>query len=137
MQIYGRCIPISAGEFTVAVDEALSDSGSRSIDDIFGFGSQSDVLVVLDAAVLDREVIPVYRFTVKATDSEGRNSTANVTITITDVNDVVPAITNPGYAYSKELLIGYYIHTLWYMYAWLSAVTHPCQSCCLHAVVRL
>ena len=83
---------------TVEIGEALSDTGARSsIGDIFGFRSNTDILVILDTeGVLDREEIEDYRFTVIAEDVGGLTSTATVTVVITDVNDETPVITNSG-----------------------------------------
>ena len=75
------------------IGRALTDTGARSISDIFNFRTNSRVLVVLDASVLDRESIDQYVFTVVATDSSNQRSTANVTITIQDFNDETPVIT--------------------------------------------
>ena len=75
---------------------ALSPTpASRPIATIFGFSSGNDILLVLDASVLDREELASYVFTVEATDSSSLTSTTTVTITITDVNDETPFITNP------------------------------------------
>ena len=46
-------------------------SGSQIVDDIFGFLSNTDILVVLDSSLLDREDIPEYQFEVVATDTGG------------------------------------------------------------------
>lgn len=81
---------------TLRIGEALSPTGRRSIDDIFGFRSFSDMLIVLDSSDLDRERITEYNFTVIATDTEGGSATATVTVTITDFNDNAPIIINRG-----------------------------------------
>ncbi len=78
------------------IGQALTDTGSRDIGDIFNFGSNSHVLIVLDASVLNREAIDSYNFTVIATDIEGLVSSAEVTINILDFNDETPVITNDG-----------------------------------------
>lgn len=75
----------------------VGSTDSRDIGDIFGFLSNSDILVVLDSGVLDRETSPAYIFTVVAEDSIGQQSTATVTVILTDINDVTPEITTtPG-----------------------------------------
>ena len=83
-----------SGDFTVVVGTAITDPGALSIDDIFGFRTNTDSLIVLDASVLDREFIDEYIFTVQATDILGNSNTASVTITISDFNDEAPIITN-------------------------------------------
>ena len=83
-----------SGDFTVVVGTAITDPGVLSIDDIFGFRTNTDSLIVLDASVLDREFIDEYIFTVQATDILGNSNTASVTITISDFNDEAPIITN-------------------------------------------
>ena len=75
---------------------AITDPGSRAIEDIFNFRLNSHILIVLDASVLNREVINNYTFTVVATDTEGLTSSAEVTINILDFNDETPVITNDG-----------------------------------------
>lgn len=86
-----------AGDFSVEVAVALTPTPqSRPIDTIFGFSTGNDILLILDASVLDREDIDRYMFTVEAADTSSETSTATVTIMITDVNDEVPFITNPG-----------------------------------------
>ena len=80
-----------SGDFTVVVGTAITDPGALSIDDIFGFHTNTDSL---DASVLDCEFIDEYIFTVQATDILGNSNTASVTITISDFNDEAPIITN-------------------------------------------
>ena len=78
------------------VGQNLTATNRRPIDDIFGFRSLDDTLIVLDATALDRETIAAYTFTVVATDSEGASATATVTVTVTDFNDNPPEIHNGG-----------------------------------------
>lgn len=78
------------------VGQNLTATDRRPIDDIFGFRSRDDTLIVLDATALDRETIAEYAFTVVATDSEGATATATVTVTVTDFNDNPPEIHNGG-----------------------------------------
>ncbi len=78
------------------VGDDLNVQGDPTINDIFGFPSQTDDLTLLDSSPLDRESVAQYRFTVVASDSENLASTATVTVTITDANDEPPTITNPG-----------------------------------------
>ena len=78
------------------IGSALSDTGSRDIDNIFNFRSNSHQLIVVDFRLLDRETIDMYLFTVIATDQQGLSSTANITINIQDFNDETPVITNGG-----------------------------------------
>ena len=80
----------------MAVGEALSNTGDRTIDKIFSFRSNSDNLFVLESDVLDRETIDSYMFRVVATDSASQTSTATVTVQLLDYNDVTPVITNAG-----------------------------------------
>ncbi len=84
---------------------AITDTGSREIDDIFDFRSNSDSLVIVDSSVLDRESIESYTFTVIAVDSAGQMSTANITINLLDFNDEVPTIINDGYIHSKLTIL--------------------------------
>ena len=84
------------GTPSLEIGQNLTDTGRRPIDDIFGFRSRDDTLIVLDSSDLDRERITGYAFTVIATDSEGGSSTATVTVTITDFNDNAPEILNKG-----------------------------------------
>lgn len=81
---------------SLSIGRALSDTGSRSIGDIFNFGSNSHILTVLDSSVLDRETTASYLFTVIATDSIDQTTTADVTVNILDFNDETPVITNDG-----------------------------------------
>lgn len=81
---------------TLSIGEALSPTGRRPIEDIFGFRSLDDTLIVLDSSDLDRETLTEYNFTVVATDSEGESATATVTVTIVDFNDNAPIIINRG-----------------------------------------
>lgn len=78
------------------IGQNLTTTGRRPIDDIFGFRSLDDTLIVLDATALDRENIAEYVFTVVATDTEGASATATVTVTIRDFNDNAPEIYNKG-----------------------------------------
>lgn len=87
---------LGTGDVTLTIGGALTQTGSRAIDDIFNFLSNSHVLVVVDSSVLDRESIDRYVFTVVATDSAGLTSTANVTINILDFNDETPRPLNDG-----------------------------------------
>lgn len=81
---------------SLEIGEALSPTGRRSIDDIFGFRSLSDTLIVIDSSDLDRETLTEYNFTVIARDAEQGSATATVTVTITDFNDNAPDILNGG-----------------------------------------
>ncbi len=80
----------------IAIGTAFSETGTRAIDQIFSFSSNSDNLIVLESDVLDRETIDRYIFSVVATDALSQSSSANVTIILTDVNDQTPVITNAG-----------------------------------------
>ncbi len=93
--IYACLFYYSAG-YTVAIGTAFSETGSRTIDQIFSFRSNSDNLIVLESNILDRETIGRYVFSVVATDDTSQTSTANVTIILTDINDEIPMITNAG-----------------------------------------
>ena len=86
----------SAGAPILEIGEALSPTGRRSIENIFGFRSFDDTLIVLDSSTLDRETLTGYNFTVIARDLEGGSATANVTITILDYNDNAPVIFSDG-----------------------------------------
>ena len=66
-----------------------------SIPTIFNFKPNSNELVVINSDDLDRETKPTYTFTVNVTDGDGLWSTAAVTVTLNDINDIVPVITNP------------------------------------------
>ena len=66
-----------------------------SIPTIFNFKPNSSELVVVNTDALDRETKPTYTFTVNVTDSEGLWTTATVIVTLSDINDIVPVITNP------------------------------------------
>ena len=81
---------------TLTIGEALSPTGNRAIDDIFGFRSFDDRLIVLDSSDLDRETLTEYNFTIVAMDSSRASSTATVTVTIIDFNDNPPDILNGG-----------------------------------------
>ena len=91
-----------AGVPLLEIGEALSPTGRRSIENIFGFRSNADTLIVRDSSVLDRETLPKYSFTIVATDSAGASATANVTITILDVNDNAPVIFNDRYIILRD-----------------------------------
>ena len=80
----------------VAIGVTYSDLMGTDITTIFGFLSNSDVLVLLDSSLVDRESTNEIRFSVVATDSLMQNATANVTITVTDANDETPNVTNGG-----------------------------------------
>ncbi len=82
--------------YDIDIDVAFTDTGPRTIDQIFSFRSNSDNLIVLESDVLDRETINRYVFSVVAVDDESQISTANVTIILTDINDEIPMITNAG-----------------------------------------
>lgn len=89
--------------FTVAVGRALKPTGSRIVNDIFGFRSNTDILIVLDNSALNREDVPEYQFEVIAMDTLHQSSNATVTIKVTDINDNAPAISKaivqPGINY--------------------------------------
>lgn len=87
---------VASGSVTLSIGTALSDTGSRAIGNIFNFAINTHMLILLDASVLDREAISRYVFTVRAEDSAGQISTAEVTVNILDFNDVTPVITNDG-----------------------------------------
>ena len=80
----------------MALGTALTGTGGRPLNTIFNFLSNTDVLVLQDSDVLDRENIEEYRFTVVADDAEGLTSTATVTVVVTDINDETPFVENPG-----------------------------------------
>ena len=65
-----------------------------SIPTIFNFKPNSNELVVVNTDAFDRETKLTYTFTVNVTDSEGLWSTATVIVTLSDINDIVPVITN-------------------------------------------
>ncbi|XP_019851361.1 PREDICTED: protocadherin-16-like, partial [Amphimedon queenslandica] len=67
---------------------------TSSLSSIFGFQPNTNRIVVLNSAALDRETKDTYTFMINATDSEGLQSSANVTVTLTDVNDQIPVINN-------------------------------------------
>ncbi len=83
-----------AGAPSLVIGQNLTATDRRPINNIFGFRSRDDTLIVLDATALNREAIAEYVFTVVATDSEGASATATVTVTITDFNDNAPEIHN-------------------------------------------
>lgn len=99
-----------AGEFSLRIGENLNDPGDLTIQNIFGFASNDDDLVLLDSSPLNRESISEYVFTVIAMDSSGLESTATVTVTILDANDESPFITNPGYVTIYVTYVHVYIH---------------------------
>ena len=65
-----------------------------SLPTIFNFQPNTNRILVYDSDILDRETQDTYTFTINATDSEGLSSSANVTVTLTDVNDQIPIINN-------------------------------------------
>ena len=88
---------------------ALTSTGGRPLNTIFNFLSNTDVLVLQDSDVLNRESIDEYQFTVVAEDTEGLISSATITVVITDVNDEIPFIENAGSVGNTGLLIAEYI----------------------------
>ena len=79
---------------SVLSPESNTVTFKSSIPTIFNFKPNSNELVVVNSDALDRETKPTYTFTVNVTDSEGLWSTATVIVTLSDINDVVPVITN-------------------------------------------
>ena len=68
---------------------SITDETHFRIDEVTG--------QIMVSRALDRETVPSYSFKVVATDSSPflpLTSTADVTITVTDVNDHRPAVTN-------------------------------------------
>ena len=90
------------GAVTIAIGTTETTGLDREIDAIFGFLSNSETLVLLDSSSIDRESVSQIRFTVIATDSASQNTTADVTVVITDANDEIPVITNDGYKFSPQ-----------------------------------
>ena len=90
-------LDLATGVPGLEIGEALSPTGRRSIENIFGFRSNADTLIVRDSSVLDFETLPEYRFTIVATDSASASATANVTITLLDFNDNAPVIFSDRY----------------------------------------
>lgn len=96
LDLGSQLFALNAGAPSLVIGQNLTATDRRPIDDIFGFRSLDDTLIVLDATALDRENIAEYRFTVVATDTEGQSATATVTVTILDFNDNAPEIHNGG-----------------------------------------
>lgn len=65
-----------------------------SLPTIFNFQPNTNRILVYNSDILDRETRDTYTFTINATDNEGLSSSANVTVTLTDVNDQIPIINN-------------------------------------------
>ena len=80
--------------FSLSLSVPNSVTFTSSLSSIFGFQPNTNRIVVLNSAALDRETKDMYTFMINATDSEGLQSSANVTVTLTDVNDQVPVINN-------------------------------------------
>lgn len=87
----------------MTIGRALKPTGSRIVNDIFGFRSNTDILIVLDSSTLDRENVLEYQFEVIAMDTLQLSSNATVTVKVTDVNDNAPviseAVVQPGINY--------------------------------------
>ena len=81
---------------TVAIGTTETLNLEQEIDEIFGFLSNSETLILLDTNSIDRETHSEIRFTVIATDSNLQTATAEVTVVIGDANDNTPTITNDG-----------------------------------------
>ena len=81
---------------SVAIGTTETSNLEQEIDEIFGFLSNSETLILLDTSSIDRETHSEIRFTVIATDSASQTTTANVTVVIGDANDNTPSITNDG-----------------------------------------
>ena len=81
---------------SVAIGTTETSNLEQEIDEIFGFLSNSETLILLDTSSIDRETHSEIRFTVIATDSTSQTTTANVTVVIGDANDNTPSITNDG-----------------------------------------
>ena len=81
---------------SVAIGTTETSNLGQEIDEIFGFLSNSETLILLDTSSIDRETHSEIRFTVIATDSASQTTTANVTVVIGDANDNTPSITNDG-----------------------------------------
>ena len=83
---------------TVTIGTTETSDLDREIDEIFGFLSNSETLVLLDSSSIDRETHSEIRFTIVATDTLSQTATADVTVVINDANDETPTITNGGLA---------------------------------------
>lgn len=81
---------------TVTIGTSYTAGLERDISTIFGFLSNTDTLILLDAESIDRETHDKIRFSVVATDSLSQTDEANVTVFINDANDERPNITNAG-----------------------------------------
>lgn len=81
---------------TVTIGIVYTPGLDRDIDTIFGFLSNSDMLILLDSQSIDREKNEKIEFSVIATDSDSQTTEANVTVFIDDANDETPNITNAG-----------------------------------------
>ena len=81
---------------SVAIGTTETLDLEQEIDEIFGFLSNSETLILLDTSSIDRETHSEIRFTVIATDSASQTTTADVTVVIGDANDNAPSITNDG-----------------------------------------
>ncbi len=81
----------------VDVDNGLVAYSIVDGDPIGHFHVTMDTGVVSVAAPLNREQIQVYNLTLRATDGGGRLAEAFLHITLTDVNDQVPAFTESPY----------------------------------------
>ena len=84
------------GTVTVAIGTVYTAGLDRDIDAIFGFLSNSDMLILLDSRSIDREKNDKIEFSVIATDSASQTAEVNVTVFIEDANDETPNITNSG-----------------------------------------
>lgn len=89
-------LPFIDGSVTVAIGTTETAGLDRDIDEIFGFLSNSETIILLDPNSIDRETHSQIRFTVVATDSASQTTTADVTVVINDANDNTPVITNDG-----------------------------------------
>lgn len=89
-------LPFIDGSVTVAIGTTETVGLDRDIDEIFGFLSNSETIILLDSNSIDRETHSQIRFTVVATDSASQTTTADVTVVINDANDNTPVITNDG-----------------------------------------
>ena len=87
---------LTEGTVSVAIGTTETSNLEQEIDEIFGFLSNSETLILLDTSSIDRETHSEIRFTVIATDSASQTTTANVTVVIGDANDNTPSITNDG-----------------------------------------
>lgn len=81
---------------TVTIGTAYTPGLDRDIRTIFGFLSNSDMLILLDSQSIDREKNDRIEFSVVATDSTMQTAEANITVFIEDANDETPNITNAG-----------------------------------------